>query len=225
MKPKDANTADAPWLEAASQLQHAAQAAKCWKCGCLHATLAALEGTPALSDAPTPWKQAIADARSRLQTIEYDCRGCRTCFPALAGNALASALGEDSLGSGCVVQPADTTQGMATPSGGSYTALRYRAPVAICTLTDSELCDRIREASPAQASLVGTLQTENLGIERLLLNVLANPYIRFVLLCGSDSQQAVGHLPGQSSSPLPDRASTRALGSSALGASVHSSRT
>jgi tetrahydromethanopterin S-methyltransferase subunit A len=42
------------------------------------------------------------------------------------------------------------------------------------------------------------LHTENLGIERLIVNVLANPHIRFVLVCGADSRQAIGHVPGQS---------------------------
>jgi tetrahydromethanopterin S-methyltransferase subunit A len=42
------------------------------------------------------------------------------------------------------------------------------------------------------------MQTENLGIERVVTNVLANPNIRFLVLCGEDSEQAVGHLPGQS---------------------------
>jgi tetrahydromethanopterin S-methyltransferase subunit A len=46
--------------------------------------------------------------------------------------------------------------------------------------------------------MVGTLHTENLGIERLTRNVLANPSIRFVVVCGDDGRQRIGHLPGQS---------------------------
>jgi tetrahydromethanopterin S-methyltransferase subunit A len=42
------------------------------------------------------------------------------------------------------------------------------------------------------------LQTENLGIERVIVNLLASPHIRFVLVSGADSRQAIGHLPGQS---------------------------
>ena len=49
-----------------------------------------------------------------------------------------------------------------------------------------------------EVAIVGTLHTENLGIERLVSNVLANPHIRFVIVCGPDSRQAIGHLPGQS---------------------------
>ena len=51
---------------------------------------------------------------------------------------------------------------------------------------------------PEGLAIVGTMHTENLGIERVIKNVLANPHIRFLLLCGEDTQQAVGHLPGQS---------------------------
>ncbi len=46
--------------------------------------------------------------------------------------------------------------------------------------------------------MAGTIHTENLGIERLIQNVLANPHLRFVIVCGSDSKQAVGHYPGHS---------------------------
>jgi tetrahydromethanopterin S-methyltransferase subunit A len=81
---------------------------------------------------------------------------------------------------------------------GAYTVRRYRAPVAICTLTDAPLATAIARAAPPEVALVGTLQTENLGIERLILNVLANPTIRFLLVCGADSRQAIEHLPGQS---------------------------
>jgi tetrahydromethanopterin S-methyltransferase subunit A len=49
-----------------------------------------------------------------------------------------------------------------------------------------------------ELAIVGTLHTENLGIERLISNVIANPHTRFVVVCGSDSRQAIGHLPGQS---------------------------
>ena len=49
-----------------------------------------------------------------------------------------------------------------------------------------------------ELAIVGTLHTENLGIERLVSNVVANPHIRFVIVCGPDSRQAIGHLPGQS---------------------------
>jgi tetrahydromethanopterin S-methyltransferase subunit A len=44
-----------------------------------------------------------------------------------------------------------------------------------------------REAGP-ELAITGTLQTENLGIERLIPNVLANPNIRFLVVCGAEVQ-------------------------------------
>jgi tetrahydromethanopterin S-methyltransferase subunit A len=54
------------------------------------------------------------------------------------------------------------------------------------------------DTSIPEISIVGTLQTENLGIERLVQNIITNPYIRFLILAGQDSRKKVGHLPGQS---------------------------
>jgi tetrahydromethanopterin S-methyltransferase subunit A len=34
------------------------------------------------------------------------------------------------------------------------------------------------------AALSGMLQTENIGLEKLICNILANPNIRYMVLCG-----------------------------------------
>jgi tetrahydromethanopterin S-methyltransferase subunit A len=60
------------------------------------------------------------------------------------------------------------------------------------------LAASIKDRAPFGLSIVGTLSTENLGLERLIQNVLANPNIRFLVLCGPDSEQKIGHLPGAS---------------------------
>jgi tetrahydromethanopterin S-methyltransferase subunit A len=44
-------------------------------------------------------------------------------------------------------------------------------------------------------AIIGTLATENLGIERVIRNVVANPHIRYLVVCGRDSR---GHRAGQS---------------------------
>jgi tetrahydromethanopterin S-methyltransferase subunit A len=76
--------------------------------------------------------------------------------------------------------------------------LRYHAPVAVCTLNDEALAEAVASTKVPELAIVGTLHTENLGIERMVSNVIANPHIRFVVVCGTDSRQAIGHLPGQS---------------------------
>jgi tetrahydromethanopterin S-methyltransferase subunit A len=58
--------------------------------------------------------------------------------------------------------------------------------------------ERLAARAPAGLAIVGTLRTENLGIERLIRNVLASPALRALVLCGEDAQEAVGHLAGAS---------------------------
>ena len=43
------------------------------------------------------------------------------------------------------------------------------------------------------AVIIGTCKTENLGVEKIVANIISNSNIRFLLICGSESK---GHLPG-----------------------------
>jgi tetrahydromethanopterin S-methyltransferase subunit A len=80
--------------------------------------------------------------------------------------------------------------------------LRYGASVAVCTLNSEELAQVLARTAPEGLAIVGTMHTENLGIERVIRNVLANPNIRFLMLCGDDTKQFIGHLPGQTITSL-----------------------
>lgn len=177
------------------QLSAATAVRKCHGCGCLHKTVQALEGTVAGRSELAPMLSA---ARSVFQPKEYDCLGCPVCYPAIAANAFAEAFPRE--GEALDLCPTDEPAERRgwPPLPGDYHVLRYRAPVAICTLNSEDLAARIAERSPEGVALVGTLHTENLGIERIIRNVLANPHIRFLVLCGEDTHQAIGHLPGQS---------------------------
>ena len=119
--------------------------------------------------------------------------------PAVALNDLAADGFLDL--SECATCPTDAVEERHgwPPLPGSYTVLRYHAPVAVCSLlNDDALADAVARTRIPDVAIVGTLHTENLGIERTISNVLANPHIRFVIVCGADSRQAIGHLPGQS---------------------------
>lgn len=190
-------TEEAAIQEAVDQLHEASTAKKCWPCGCLHHGLASIEKAFPEGSRPAILDAAIRAARERLVEVRYDCLGCEICFPAVAINALNQSAGAQEIVEACPTAPAEAREGW-PPLPGSYTVLRYRAPVAVCTLTDERLAGALAEQADAAMGIVGTLQTENLGIERLILNVLANPNIRSLVVCGADSRQAIGHLPGQS---------------------------
>ena len=54
-------------------------------------------------------------------------------------------------------------------------------------LDEQGICD-------AGAAMCGSCKTENLGLEKVIANYIANPNIRFMLLCGTEVK---GHLSGQ----------------------------
>ena len=74
---------------------------------------------------------------------------------------------------------------------GDYVIGDPESPVAAATLASHI------EQIPvdAGAAIAGPCKTENLGIEKMLANLISNPNIRFLVLCGSEVQ---GHITGQS---------------------------
>jgi tetrahydromethanopterin S-methyltransferase subunit A len=174
-------------------------AQKCHGCGCLHQTAEAFEAS-ALGAGELA--ATLAEARSVFTPKEYECLGCRVCYPANAANAFAEAFPEESRGlEVCPAEEPAARRGW-PPLPGDYHVIRYRAPAALCTLNSKVLAARVAEATPEGLAISGTLETENLGIERVIRNVLANPHLRFLILCGEDTRRAIGHLPGQSLASL-----------------------
>ncbi len=181
------------------QIETAASLAKCHKCGCFQQTVDALAQTET-------GKQELAglltEARTTFVEKKYDCLGCAVCYPAIAANAFAEAYPQQSENLDlCPTEEPEQREGW-PPLPGDYAVSRYAAPVAVVTLNSEDLCNRLKELNPEGMAVVGTMQTENLGIERVIQNTLANPNIRFLILCGEDTKQAVGHLPGQSMEAL-----------------------
>ncbi|MFQ5834165.1 MAG: tetrahydromethanopterin S-methyltransferase subunit A [Candidatus Thorarchaeota archaeon] len=60
--------------------------------------------------------------------------------------------------------------------------------VAVCTLGK-------KVEVPADYAIIGTCKTENIGIERVIVNLVSNPSIRFLILAGPE---VPGHLTGSS---------------------------
>ena len=184
-----------PSSVASGHLLEASLARKCWPCGCFHDALRSLDTSLPESGWPVVLSDAIRSGKEKLTERRYDCLGCEVCYPAMALNALS----ED--GSAVSLEPCPTDLPKAKegwpPLPGDFRVLRYQAPVAVCTLSDVRLFETLSKSAEAGLSIVGTLHTENLGIERIITNVLGNPNIRFLIVCGADSRQSVGHLPGQ----------------------------
>jgi tetrahydromethanopterin S-methyltransferase subunit A len=74
---------------------------------------------------------------------------------------------------------------------GDFHSGDANSPVAVMTcgshLDEQGICD-------GGAAIAGSCKTENLGLEKVIANIISNPNIRFILLCGTEVK---GHLAGQ----------------------------
>jgi len=75
-------------------------------------------------------------------------------------------------------------------AAGRYYIGRRDRPVAISTLGSIELMVRIGQRQ--DLAIVGKTFTENIGIEKVVQNIVTNPAIRFLLVCGPESPHKVG---------------------------------
>jgi tetrahydromethanopterin S-methyltransferase subunit A len=109
------------------------------------------------------------------------------------------------------------------PEEGRYVRGNDYSPVAVCIILDTfdyaippDLNELVMCAADTGAALSGMLQTENLGLEKMICNIVANPNIRYIVLCGRESS---GHLPGEALLALKQNGideTKRIIGSKAL---------
>jgi len=109
------------------------------------------------------------------------------------------------------------------PEEGRYVRGNDYSPVAVCVILDTfdfaippELNKLVMSGIDAGAALSGMLQTENIGIEKIICNIVANPNIRYLILCGRESS---GHMPAESLVALKQNGiddNIRIIGSTAL---------
>lgn len=176
------------------ELRSAMAATKCHRCGCFQDAVMALEGSSLVRQA---LPGLLEEAHALFAAKRYECLGCEVCWPALASNAAAELDPALAQASHCATAEPESRDGW-PPLPGDYRVLRFQAPVAVCSLNSDELVPRLAAARPPGLAIVGSLHTENLGIEHLIRNLLPNPHVRFLVVCGEDTRKAIGHLPGQS---------------------------
>jgi len=75
------------------------------------------------------------------------------------------------------------------PWGGRFVEGRKDSCVAAVTLSEEFDLPKDRVA------LFGNMKTENLGVEKVVANVISNPNIRFLIVCGTEVR---GHRSGES---------------------------
>jgi tetrahydromethanopterin S-methyltransferase subunit A len=136
----------------------------------------------------------IEGHQTAMEPIAYDCIGCKKCWGADAIIQLARTF-EEVERSECSSDGGLNFKRMSSaatcswpPHPGEYIVGNPTGSVAICTLSSRELPPKLIAAAGPDLAIVGRCDTENIGIEKVVLNLLANSYIRWLLLCGVEAQ-------------------------------------
>lgn len=164
----------------------------------------------------------IIDELSAKHKTTHGCIGCDPCYPVSVSNALYALSDGESVeglepskaldegcGSGCdsgceaaapvvpfspvglTPQPASDSWPLET---GDYRLGNLSGCVAISTLASEDLYKSFsQKLCDDDCAICGKVFTENIGIEKVIKNIISNRHVRFLILCG---QEAKGHLTG-----------------------------
>src|SRR3989338_2541756 len=176
-----------PLKEINSELKKGISFLKCRKCGCMKETLETILSS--LSPLKTNHSGELAkDIRSWLKKmgpIEYHCLGCKYCYAAVAMNLFNQVFSSARR----VQQPSCefkvTKQKWPLVPGEYFAFCEGRGdtcPVAVSTLSSAKLAEDLASLKPKGLCIVGKLETENIGVDKIIKNTITNPSIRFLVV-------------------------------------------
>lgn len=170
------------------------QIEKCRYCSCFQQIVN--EAITALARVPLDrdLKDRLLEVKENIPIAKYDCLKCDPCHAAVLSNTFGRILEKEPIG---------RREGVSVPKKeswpveeGQYTVGNEKASVTISTLSDSMLYQEIvRRLGNENIAIAGPTATENIGIEKVVKNIVSNPYVRFLIICGEDPK---GHQSGAS---------------------------
>jgi tetrahydromethanopterin S-methyltransferase subunit A len=175
------------------ELTAAIELTKCQQCGCLREALDNLARTlPTLGTAETDALAAeVAVWLARTLPAKYSCLGCEYCYGAVAQNAFAAAFPNVAQAPlACDFQVRAEWPLVV----GEYSVLDRNGHVAVSTLGSTELAEELAGKKPQGLAIVGKTETENIGIDKIVKNVITNHTLRYLVVVGKDP---AGHQSGQ----------------------------
>lgn len=186
---------------------------KCRKCGCMADAIDSAARIFQIAEEPAVRALApvIEGYKARMDPLAYDCIGCRKCWGADAMKLLIEGFGDlETEGAGCcaaasdppVAQLQDFSKRTWPPYPGEYLLGNLQGSVAVCTLSSRDLAVQVVEQRDPSIAIAGRCDTENIGVEKVVLNLIANPRIRWLVLCG---READGHRAGDAFLSLKER--------------------
>lgn len=175
---------------------------KCRQCGCMKEALENLRSS--LESLKTEESAALLkdvnDWLKLMKPVKYSCLGCERCIAAETANAFSQALPAslESKPASCAFEVREQTW---PPVAGEYFVLGDGPgfPVAVSTLASVELAEGLASMKPQGLCIVGKTETENIGVDKVIKNIITNPEIRFLVLAGRDPE---GHHSGRTLTAL-----------------------
>lgn len=175
------------------ELEKGMALAKCQQCGCMAETLTQLAGLLTTLQMPemTILAECLAIWNIQMQPVKYSCLGCAHCYPAVAQNALLANFPD----AGLVAQSCGFTVNDGWPPvAGEYFVVDKTAPVAVSTLATVTLATDLAAQKPTGLAIVGKTETENIGLDKIIKNIVTRPNIHYLLVAG---EEPAGHFSGQ----------------------------
>lgn len=182
-----------------ADLTEAFETPKCRRCGCLRDTLLTMrEVTASLGGSESEALQAdITRFLEGMEAIKYPCLGCDPCYPADAENRFLTAA-EGTVPLPRVQRASCTFEVRSDVSwpvvAGEYLVMDPCGTVAVSTLASADLPKKLAQLRPGGLAIAGKTETENIGIDKVVKNVITNPCIRTLIVSG---QEPKGHMTGQ----------------------------
>jgi tetrahydromethanopterin S-methyltransferase subunit A len=165
---------------------------KCRQCGCMKDSLDELNNMNKDSF-PAELSKLILEAQNwqeEMLPIKYSCLGCDYCYPAESSNLLVKTYPEfgANLKSDCSFETHTETW---PPVPGEYfvSCVGNSCPVAVSTLASTELAQQLANKNHEALCIVGKTETENIGVDKLVKNIISNPSIKTLLLTGEEPKK------------------------------------
>lgn len=179
-----------------SELAKGMKLNKCKKCNCMKDTLENLFASLTLNENKefSDLQQNVEKWLKEMNQIEYACLGCKHCFAAVATNILITEF--PSLNNSFTTCEFNVKEDKWPAVAGEYFAFcgGDTCPVAVSTLGSIELAKTLASKKPKGICIVGKTETENIGIEKIIKNIITNPKICFLVVAGKESK---GHYSGK----------------------------
>lgn len=169
--------------------------AKCQKCGCMDSTLKQLAALlPSVgTEEASGLAVNVSASLKNMRPVQYACLGCAYCYPAVAQNAFVQAF--PALGDAADMQCEFRVRDAGWPPiVGEYFVLDTDGMVAVSTLASLTLAEEVAQRQPHGLAIVGKTETENIGIDKVIKNLITSSTLRYLLVAGFDPP---GHLPGR----------------------------